>query len=365
MAKAHGKRELCARRDAEHRGSVGWQLDREAQMSPSAQVIDEELLVCREPFEIGGEWGCALPRRVLMERERLIVQAACTDHHRGRHVGSPRERLPGAPEWQQIETWCQEHAPETAATIRAPADNEVFNWAHSCTAPMTWPDPLWAFYAWCDGAERAPAGCLWPGFRPLSLVELVETWRELMRAWFPDTSPSPSTPEDDLGRAFGQQAIDLHVVDPELDRLYRAPAGTAIHTFIPALLPVAEDQSGSLLVCDRRPKPRSHRGAIAVFDRVDGYVQDAPWRNLTALASATATALRTGNVVAGTRSHPVALGGRLTWTTAAPDPLDQPDGAAIDLVDGAGWSPLPGTDIEVIAAPGADGTRLRYRRARP
>ncbi len=266
--------------------------------------------------------------------------------------------------WERIAAWCAEHAPQTAAAIRPPAPTEVFNEAHGATAPLVWPDTLWAFYAWCDGTERSSAGYLWPGFRPLPLAEVVETWREMMRIWFPDTAPPPDHPEGDLPRAFAQQTADLYYgADTEYAELTRGTGGRACGRFLPNLLPIAEDQSGSLLVCDRRGRLRDGYGSIAVFDRDEGYTYDAPWRSFKDLGAATATALPTGRAVAGTRSHPVALGGQLTWSRAAPDPLDDPDGAAVDLPTGAGWTLLPGTDLEVQTSTTAEGARLSYRRA--
>ncbi len=270
--------------------------------------------------------------------------------------------------WERIAAWCGEHAPETAAAIRPPAPTEVLNWAHGATAPSDWPDALWAFYAWCDGTERTPAGYLWPGFRPLPLLEVVETWRELMRIWFPDTTPPIDHPEDDLPRAFAQQAIDLYGADAELAALMGEP-GRPCDRFLPGMLPIAEDQNGSFLVCDRRGRLRDGYGAIAVFDRDEGYTHDAPWRGLKQLAAATARALPTGRAVDGTRVHPVALGGRLTWSRAAPDPLDDPDGVTIALAPhGQSWTPLPGTDLELradtAAEAGTDATHVQLRARR-
>jgi hypothetical protein len=62
MAKPHGERELCTRRDTEHRGSVGRQRDVEPRLRPSAHVLDKERLVRREPFRVEGERGRALAR---------------------------------------------------------------------------------------------------------------------------------------------------------------------------------------------------------------------------------------------------------------------------------------------------------------
>ena len=62
MPKPHCERELSTRRDTEYRGSVGRQRDAEARLRPSADVLDKELLVRREPFRVKGEGGRALAR---------------------------------------------------------------------------------------------------------------------------------------------------------------------------------------------------------------------------------------------------------------------------------------------------------------
>jgi hypothetical protein len=62
MAKPHRERELTTPRDTEHRRSVCRQRDVEARLRPSADVLDKELLVRREPFRVKGECGRALAR---------------------------------------------------------------------------------------------------------------------------------------------------------------------------------------------------------------------------------------------------------------------------------------------------------------
>lgn len=95
MAEPHGERELGTRRHAEHRGPVGGQFDREARTGPQTHVIDEELLVCREPFGIEGERGCAPARRVLLQPQRRIIRTVCADDHREWEVGGLEDASPG------------------------------------------------------------------------------------------------------------------------------------------------------------------------------------------------------------------------------------------------------------------------------
>ena len=87
MPKPDGEGQLTTRRDAEHRGAFCGQRNSETRARPSAELRDEEPLVCREPFR--GE-----SRRVLMEPQRLIGQPVCTDDHRGQYVGCLEDPSP-------------------------------------------------------------------------------------------------------------------------------------------------------------------------------------------------------------------------------------------------------------------------------
>jgi hypothetical protein len=44
--------QLTTRRDTAHRGAFGGQRDPETRPRPSADLADEERLVCREPFRV-------------------------------------------------------------------------------------------------------------------------------------------------------------------------------------------------------------------------------------------------------------------------------------------------------------------------
>jgi hypothetical protein len=52
MPKPDGEGQLPARRDTEHRGAFGGHPDAETRSHPSRNVLDEELLVCREPLRL-------------------------------------------------------------------------------------------------------------------------------------------------------------------------------------------------------------------------------------------------------------------------------------------------------------------------
>src|SRR6185437_11172433 len=52
MPKPNRERQLPTCRDTEHRGAIGGQGDPESRPRPAADVRDEELLVCSEPFQV-------------------------------------------------------------------------------------------------------------------------------------------------------------------------------------------------------------------------------------------------------------------------------------------------------------------------
>ena len=52
MPKPKGERELSTRRDTEHRAAIGGQRDSEPRPYPSADILDEEPLMSREPLRV-------------------------------------------------------------------------------------------------------------------------------------------------------------------------------------------------------------------------------------------------------------------------------------------------------------------------
>jgi hypothetical protein len=80
MSKTDGERELSTSRHPEHRGAFGGQIHAEARPQPPMDVLDEELLVGREPLRIK-------TRRVLMEAQLHVRRPVDTDDHRGRRIG--------------------------------------------------------------------------------------------------------------------------------------------------------------------------------------------------------------------------------------------------------------------------------------
>jgi hypothetical protein len=52
MPKSQSEGQFSTRRDAEHRGTFGRQRYAKTRLHPSANLLDEELLVCREPLRL-------------------------------------------------------------------------------------------------------------------------------------------------------------------------------------------------------------------------------------------------------------------------------------------------------------------------
>jgi cell wall assembly regulator SMI1 len=59
--------------------------------------------------------------------------------------------------WARIVGWCHDHAPETAAAIRPPADAALLTHAQQATSG-SWPEALRTWYVLPDGTQRTPAG---------------------------------------------------------------------------------------------------------------------------------------------------------------------------------------------------------------
>ena len=214
--------------------------------------------------------------------------------------------------WVDIADWCTQHAPKTRAAITALAPLDRRHRAQRATGGWPWPVDVDAFYEWCDGTVRTPEGYLLAGLRPLSVDEVVESWRINMTTLLPEWPAAVddvTEPEREL--FFAQLAADVGTA-AAADSPNHAPAGTTAVTFVPAFLPIAEDQSGSYLMVDRRNKRRY--GCVVLFDKVDGDIDEPRWDSLFSLAGETARSLRSGSPVAGTRLRPWAVGGRLTWS---------------------------------------------------
>lgn len=133
-----------------------------------------------------------------------------------------------------------------------------------------------------------------------------------MTAIFADGVTPDFSSEEERGRHYAQLAndptpdLDLGELDPNFAR-----AGTAAGRFVSSFLPIAEDQSGSYLMADRRAG--MDFGRIFSFDKVDADVGGSWWPNLQQLLTAVADSLDAGSAVPGMHWIPVASGGRIVW----------------------------------------------------
>ncbi len=215
--------------------------------------------------------------------------------------------------WVKLYEWCAENAPETGEAFLSKGLAIELDTAQGRTGGYPWPEDVLAFYEWCDGALRAPSGYILPGLRPLGISEVVSVWEDDMLSSYAHlaagASPPPSEKSDARGTFFAQLGANAIAAESfDANKL----AGSAIGGFIPALLPVAEDQNGSYLMIDRRGGKEF--GAAVFYDKVDADLNDAPrWKSFLALNRATLQAVTSETPEEQTDLTPIALGGRLTW----------------------------------------------------
>lgn len=130
---------------------------------------------------------------------------------------------------------------------------------------------------------RTPEGCILPGLRPLSLAEIAEWWQILLISHYLD--------DNEIGRHDELFCAQLAANPPaDVLELQKEPAGEPLGRFIGPLLPLAEDQSGSFLVADRRRGRR--RGCLSLLDKVDGTLGAHSWDSWGRLGAAGGRSLR-------------------------------------------------------------------------
>ena len=205
--------------------------------------------------------------------------------------------------------WCSQNARKTFEAIREPKGKEDLNAGQRRTGGWNWPDDVIDFYSRCDGLDRTPAGYLFPGFRPISLTEVVEEWERGVDqvAQIDSNAKLPSFQEQEV--YYAQVAADS---GPRYRDLGIADAGVPAGRFVTPWLPIAEDQSGSTLVADRRRG--DHNGNLIEIDKVDSDYNAHTWPSLTILLDAVATALEANSTIAGSRYKPSIRAGELAWT---------------------------------------------------
>jgi cell wall assembly regulator SMI1 len=199
--------------------------------------------------------------------------------------------------WARIVNWCHDHAPETAAAIRPPADAALLRHVEQATSG-SWPEDLRTWYTLADGTQRTPAGYLLPFYCPLPLHSVMSHWSTWQEIW---AGIIASSPHED---AKGQY---------DIVRLQAQPAGTTAWMFLPSFVPIAEDQMGDDMFVDTRSGRL--RGCVTEFVKVDLDTWGVKWPSVTAMLADLADGLHAGRPVG--RWQPVVDHGRLSWDVAA------------------------------------------------
>jgi cell wall assembly regulator SMI1 len=159
--------------------------------------------------------------------------------------------------WNELVSWCRQHAPRTVSELRAPANEQAIDAAERATG-VVWPSELKCWYRLHNGVNVMDAtGLLFPWSWPLSLDELVDTHARLGEVW-----------AEHMALAGGAT----------LDQLVAMAAGSTTHVFIPAYLPFASDMGSETLVLDTRSG--EYCGAARSFNEVDADLDAPIWLSL-------------------------------------------------------------------------------------
>jgi cell wall assembly regulator SMI1 len=199
--------------------------------------------------------------------------------------------------WARIVNWCHDHAPETAAAIRPPADAALLRQAEQATSG-SWPEDLRTWYTLADGTQRTPAGYVLSFYCPLPLQSVMSHWSMWQEIWAGIIASSPN-----------EEAGDLY----DIARLEAQPAGTAAFMFLPSYVPIAEDQMGDDMFVDTRSGRL--RGCVTEFVKGDADTRGPKWPSVTAMLADLADGLHAGRPVG--RWQSVVDHGRLSWDVAA------------------------------------------------
>lgn len=182
------------------------------------------------------------------------------------------DRVTGS--WTAIETWLAEHATETLASLRPPADPAAVEAAER-TIGVTFPADLRVSLARHDGAAEGPAALQLGGdYRLLRVDDIVERWR------------------------VATDALDLYDPDGSMRGRY----------WHPRWVPFGTTTSVDMLVVDCRPGPTF--GAVGIHQEGEG-TRFGHWASLAELLADVADALWRHRPIR--HWHPVAHGGRLIW----------------------------------------------------
>ncbi|MDB4976427.1 MAG: Uncharacterized protein JWN48_4768 [Myxococcaceae bacterium] len=189
--------------------------------------------------------------------------------------------------WDRVVRWCQTHAPQTAALLRpAPSDAEIED-AERATG-VAWPLELKRWYKLQGGLGLYEFEAeIFPGFAPVSLEALVESYQRVLEIWFA---------QDWEGRSI-EERMAIPITDWS-------------GTYLPSYLPFAEDGCGNMLLLDARGGLLS--GPVREWDKVEADRAGVRWSSLAELLEDVATALEQQRP-AQNGLAPRAVEGALEW----------------------------------------------------
>ncbi|MDO1486954.1 Uncharacterised protein [Rhodococcus rhodochrous] len=187
--------------------------------------------------------------------------------------------------WQRLYDWCVKEAPVTASAISPPAEVSVLVTAETATGRQ-WPTELRTWFGLHNGTnEGKPFAQILPSFEPLSLDRVSSAWTSMTTTWADMTQ--------DLG---GSALLD-------------EPAGTISFTYLPAYIPIAQNDQGDLLVVDTRAGEES--GCVRDFAGEDADQSMMMWSSIDALIDEVASAVQHSEPCFGWM--PVVNDGTLDW----------------------------------------------------
>jgi cell wall assembly regulator SMI1 len=210
-----------------------------------------------------------------------------------------------AESWARVVGWCEGHAPATAEAIRPPAGISALREAEASTGG-SWPDDLRTWYALADGTERTPAGYVLPFYCPLPLSAVISHWSMWQEAMAFIAGSSRDQDADQRLRALGgtpEEMVDV------IARLESQPAGSAAGWFLPAFVPIAEDQSSSDMFVDTRPGPL---GCVTEYVKGNADSGGPVWLSVSAMLADLAEGLWAGGRV-GRWGRPIVTDRELDW----------------------------------------------------
>lgn len=182
-----------------------------------------------------------------------------------------------ADQWARLLSWCDANAPVTAAGLNPPAEPQTVRDAEIATG-TTWTPELREWFALHNGSDHGRAfPQVLPGYRPMTLAELVRDWRSLVGIW--------AGPTTEMEKIEGR-------------RLLADPAGTTAFTYVSSYIPIAADSTRCRLVVDTRDGDDA--GCVVGFASDDGVDEGTMrWPSIGAMLQDVADSLETNRPCKG------------------------------------------------------------------